>query len=119
MNMVRSKSGRIWVPRGFHEGEAVVVKSQWVDRRYFAMLVNPYRFGAGGGGLATHYLDTDAAGGGDGSLATPWNTLQASVAGLDSLYSSSFVTADVLPTLICTGATDDTTAVTTAWPTSN
>lgn len=32
----------------------------------------------------TYYLDIEAAGGGDGSIATPWNTLTAALAGITS-----------------------------------
>jgi hypothetical protein len=117
-NWVRRGSSRLYLSRGFAEGEAWAARGLWVDRRYFSMLVNSHRF-SGSALASTYYLDTTAGGGGDGSIGSPWNTLEASRAGLISIFSSGFVSAAIAPTLICTGATDDATAVTNTWPTSS
>lgn len=120
-NNMRRGSSRLFVRRGFAEGEMWALQSQFVPRRYFAMLVNPY---AGSGGAPpetfdeTYYLDTDAGGGGSGSIGSPWNTLEAARAGIIALHSS-FVTDTVKVRLFAFGATDDTTAVTNTWPTSS
>jgi hypothetical protein len=118
-HFVRRGSSRLYVPRGFAEGEAFAVRGVFVPRRYFSMMVNSHRFGGGAGpsGPNSYYLDTDGSNG-DGSIGSPWNTLEAARTGLMALHSS-LVAATASPTLICTGATDDTTAVTNTWPTSS
>jgi hypothetical protein len=116
---MRRGANRLFVPRGFAEGELWALRSQFVPRRYFSMMVSSYRFAAPPPPPAdTYYLDTTAGGGGDGSIGSPWNTLEAARAGLIALHSS-LVTDTVNPTLICFGATDDSTAVTNTWPTSS
>jgi hypothetical protein len=94
------------------------MRSCFVPRRYFSMMVQSGRFGGVTYPANTYFLDTDAAGGGDGSIGTPWNTLESARAGIIALFSS-FVTSTVTPTLVCTGATADATAVTNTWPTSS
>lgn len=68
--------------------------------------------------VETRYLVTTAGAGGDGSLANPYNTLQAARTDIIADYPS-LVAADVQIDLICSGATDDATAVTNTWPTSD
>lgn len=115
MHFVRRDSSRLFLCRGFAEGEAWASRNVWVDRRYFSMLVNSARFGVAV--PSTFYLDTDGSNG-DGSIGSPWNSLENARSGIYSL-TTSFVTSAVAPTLICTGATDDTTALTNTWPTSS
>jgi hypothetical protein len=110
------RRGRIFVPRGFMEGEVWTQKGQWCERRYFAMLLNPYRFG--GPPLAsTYYVNTDGANG-DGSIGSPWSSLENARTSLITL-APSLITAALAPTIIMSGATDDTTTVTDTWPTSS
>lgn len=115
-SFVRRGSSRLFVPRGYAEGELWAARGCFVPRRYFSMMVNSHRFGANP--LPAYYLDTDVAAGGDGSIGDPWATLEESRAGLIALHSS-LVTDTVNPSLICFGATDDGTAVTNTWPTSS
>ncbi len=112
-----TRRDRIYVPRNYREGEVWTDRGQWCDRRYFAMLVNSYRHGGGAPAGLTYYLNTDGSNG-DGSIGTPWNTMQNARAGIIGLHAS-LVADTVNPTLICTGAADDTTAVTNTWPTSS
>lgn len=116
-NWVRRGSSRLYVPRGYVEGEAWAARGLWVERRYFSFMVNSARFGTTTP-PNTYYLVTTAGGGGDGSLGSPWNTLESARAGIIALFSS-LVTSTVNPVLICSGATDDTTATTNTWPTSS
>jgi hypothetical protein len=117
-SFVRAGSSRLYVPRGYTEGEVWAMRSQFVPRRYFSMMVQSGRFGSAPVPPNTYYLDTDAGGGGDGSIGTPWNTMESARAGLIALHAS-LVTDTVNPTVICFGNTEDTTAVTNTWPTSS
>ena len=115
-----TRRSRIYVPRGYMEGEVWTERGQWCDRRYFSMLVNSWRFGGGGPPEfdETYYLVTTAGAGGDGSIGSPWNTLEAARAGIIALHAS-FVTSTVNPGLICSGVADDATVTTNTWPTSS
>jgi hypothetical protein len=68
--------------------------------------------------VITRYLVTTAGAGGDGSIGSPYNTLEAARTDIIADYPS-FVASDVQVDLICSGATDDSTAVTNTWPTSD
>lgn len=74
--------------------------------------------------IVTRYLNTGSSAGGDGTTnATAganraWATLEEARAQLIAAYPS-LITADVQVDLFCSGATDDTTAVTNTWPTSD
>lgn len=68
--------------------------------------------------VETRYLVTTAGAGGDGTLGNPYNTLEAARADIIADHAS-LVADDVQIDLICSGATDDATAVTNTWPTSD